>query len=448
MGIQINHPKASSSVEHERGFLHSNEHSAAPDLPAGLQLVNVHGDRYKEWLDCSFATFGYTTECDPGIIKFLSTTYASERAIAVTNKANYVATAAAIDLDLVLPGGGRVDMAAVTAVAVDPTATRQGVLSSMMSHLHQRAVDEGRPIAGLVPSEWPIYGRFGYGPATWFDSLTIEVRAVRWRDDAPGSDLRPRIIGGEEARALAQVLHPRQASATPGDVLRPASYWDRFVMASSSHRLDALLGLASGPAGPRRYVAVADRGLVSYRVTPGWTPHATPSGTLEVIDLLAADPAAAAALWRHLLSVDLVAEIHMPRVAVDDSLPWWVIDPRYIQPRRHDGLWLRPLAVPTLLEGRVWSGTGALTIAIHDQEGYASGCFRLEVDAGHASCVRTTTSPDLEMGVGELGAILFGGTSATNLTRSGRIHSPNAHDAQLWDALAIPERAPFLSYTF
>lgn len=380
-------------------------------------------------------------------MEFLRSTYPHERAIAVTDETGYLATAMARDLDLVLPGSETVRMSGVTGITVDPTAVRRGVLRAMMAHLHRRAADEGRPVAGLGASEWPLYGRFGYGIATWYDALTIEVRAAGWRDDAPGRDLLPRRISGKEARDVAQALHTRQARATPGEVLPPAQYWDRFTMDDlSSRRLDALLGLASNDAGLRRCVAVADRGLVSYRITSGWTPQATPNDTLQVADLLATDPEAAATLWRYLLSVDLVTEIQVSRVAVDDPLQWWVSDGRRLQPRRHDGLWLRPIDVPRLLEARGWSGEGVLTLALHDREGYADGTFRLEVDAGRGSCERTTAEADLEMDVAALGAILLGGTTATSLARSGRIYASDPRSAQLWDALATPERAPFLSW--
>lgn len=228
------------------------------------------------------------------------------------------------------------------------------------------------------------------GLPPWFDVLDIDARAVGWRDDAPSCELRPRRIVGEEARTLAHALHARQATATPGEVLRPASYWNRFTQGRSSGRLDAALGLGSDAAGSLQCVAVGERGLVAYRITSRWSADATPRGTVVVTDVLATDVEAAAALRWHLLGVDLVTDIHFPRVPVDDPVRWWVADACRLRPRRLDGLWLRPLDVPQLLEARRWSGSGALTLAVHDREGYAEGTFRLDVDAGRASCQRTS----------------------------------------------------------
>lgn len=416
-------------------------------LPAGLHLHDVTGDRYEDWLDRFLGRFGHAP-LDPEMVDYYRATHPPERAIAVSDDAGYVATGSSLDRSVVLPGGVAVRMAGVTGLTVDPTARRQGLLSAMMAYLHRRAVEEERPIAGLGASEWPIYGRFGYGPATWFDSLSIETRAAGWPPEPSRNLLRPQRIATKEARDLAQTLHTHRAITTPGEVLQPAACWDRFAIGNASLRLDAVMGLADIDAGPRHCVAVDDRGFASYRIKSGWTTDSTPSDILQITDLVATDADSEASLWCHILSIDLVTEVRTPRVPVDDPLRWWVADARRLRPRRHDGLWLRPLDVPTLLQTRRWSGTGALTIAVHDPDGFAEGTFSLDVDTGHGSCQRTSASPDMEMDAAALGAILLGGTPATGLARSGRIRAPEPQSAQLWDSLATPERAPFLSTTF
>lgn len=417
-------------------------------LPHDLRLVDVGEDRYEEWLERFLSTFGHSVQGDAELISFFRTTHPASRAIAVQNDSGFVATGSAIDLNLALPGGGIVPMAGVTGLTVDSTARRQGVLRAMMTHVHRRAVDESVPVAGLGASEWPIYGRFGYGPATWFDSLTIESRAVGWRHDAPEVGARPRRITDKEAKDLGRLLHEQHLGRVPGEVVRPEHHWDRFTDDTSSRRIDAVLGLAEPDMGPRNCVAIDDRGLVAYRVKSGWTADATPRDTLLVTDLMATDRDVEAALWHHILSVDLVTEVHVPRVAVDSPLCWWVVDARRLRPRRHDGLWLRPLDVVALLQAREWSGSGSLTLRIHDQEGYADGSFRLVVDAGQCACTRSSAEADLEMDIASLGAIALGGNSATSLAASGRIHSPNSAAPHRWDTLARPARAPFTSISF
>src|SRR4051794_34471676 len=68
----------------------------------------------------------------------------------------------AYSFELTLPGGALAPVAAVSAVAVQPTHRRRGVLTSMMGALHGVARDRGEIAAVLTASESTIYGRFGY----------------------------------------------------------------------------------------------------------------------------------------------------------------------------------------------------------------------------------------------------------------------------------------------
>ncbi|MFC0031654.1 GNAT family N-acetyltransferase [Micromonospora chaiyaphumensis] len=417
------------------------------DLPAGMRLVEVTEERYGEWLDSWLGAFASPPGDDPEVVDFYRRTHPPHRAIAITDEAGYVATNASLHRDLVLPGGRTVPLAACTGGSCHPTLRRKGLMKATLHRLHERAVEEGKPIAAGGVSEWPIYWRFGYGPATWYNSLNIDVRGVGWRADAPDGDLPVRRVSGKEARDLAQSVYERQAARTPGEVIPPSCYWDRLAMDPTNPRLEQMLAIGGGGA-PRACVAVEDRGFVSYRITSDWAPETTPRNMLQVIDFLAVDAEAAATLWRYLLSVDMVATIQVWYAPVDNPLAWWVTDARKLRAQRHDGVWLRPLDVPTLLEARGWAGDGALTLRVHDPEGHTDGTFRLDVDAGQATCRRSTAEPDLEMHVAAVGAILLGGTAATDLARGGRIVARDPRCAQLWDTMATPERAPYISYFY
>src|SRR4051812_13543640 len=80
----------------------------------------------------------------------------------------------AYSFELTMPGGALVPIAAVSAVAVQPTHRRRGVLTTMIDALHTDARDRGEIAAALTASESKIYGRFGYGPATWRLGCTVD----------------------------------------------------------------------------------------------------------------------------------------------------------------------------------------------------------------------------------------------------------------------------------
>ncbi|MFI9064318.1 GNAT family N-acetyltransferase [Streptomyces sp. NPDC053429] len=416
-------------------------------LPSGFDFIEgVPEESYPDWLNCWLTALAIPANTDPSIVDFYRRTHPPERALAIRDDHGYVATDISLDCDMVLPGSRTVPVAFCTGGFCHPTHTRRGLMTVMLDRMTERAADEGKALCAGTPSEWPIYERFGHGPATWAESVEIDVRRAGLRKDAPGLTVRPRRVAGKEARDVAGQVFALQAATTPGEVIPPDAFWDRLSADPASSAIEQSLWMCGKGLGPRQCAAIDGRGFVSYRITPAWTAEHAASSTLQIIDFLAADTEAAGALWRHLFSIDMVDTIRADRLPVDDPLRWWVTDARRIRRLRTDGLWLRLIDVPRLLETRTWSADGAVTLQVHDRGGFTEGTYRLDVEAGAGSCRRTTATPDLVMDTSTLAAIILGGTPATSLHRSGRIEARDARHAQRWDALAVPERAPFQSY--
>ena len=85
-----------------------------------------------------------------------------------------VGTLRSFTTDLTVPGG-QVSCAALTNVTVTGTHRRRGLLTRMIT---RDLADSRRPGRGRrrrsIAAEYPIYGRFGYGPAVEAVDLTIE----------------------------------------------------------------------------------------------------------------------------------------------------------------------------------------------------------------------------------------------------------------------------------
>src|SRR5690349_23845839 len=84
-----------------------------------------------------------------------------------------VGGAGAFPFELSVPGGS-LPCAGVTAVGTQPTHRRRGALRSLMDTQLRDVHERGEPIAALWASEETIYGRFGYGIASWAGSLTVQ----------------------------------------------------------------------------------------------------------------------------------------------------------------------------------------------------------------------------------------------------------------------------------
>lgn len=419
-------------------------------VPAS-SISSVADDERAQWLDQVYGVFGHPpVTADPILSEFLKGIFSGGHLIGARGDSGFLSTAAAIPVGLTLPGGCQISASCLTGITVDATVRGRGLLRGMMSKLHQHILEMGAPIAVLNPTQWPLYARFGYGVAAWFDSVDIDVEnSLRFAADAPRGDTEVRRIAGTEAKGLARSLFDLKRTVTPGAMTMPPAHWDRFVHEPTYTEIDALLGLAKNDRTVRRCVAVADRGVMSYRLLPAWSQEDTPAFAVQVTDLVAVDIDAEVALWRYLFELDLVSRILVTRIPIDHPLRWWVNDPRRARLSRHDGLWVRPLDTVALLTSRRWTGNGALSLRVNDTENYADGTFLLEVQDGQASCTRTEShsDPDLEMDVATLGALILSGTSARELALAGRVQLRDVRCAQIWDALATPARVPFSAYS-
>ena len=125
-----------------------------------------------------------------------------------------VATFRSFAQELTVVGGATVPSDAVTNVTVSPTHRRRGLLSRMMATDLAAAKDRGDVVATLIAAEYPIYGRYGFGPAAW---------TTEWEIDVPRAGLDPRwsgpsaadgggridLVDGAEVRKLGPDLHER-----------------------------------------------------------------------------------------------------------------------------------------------------------------------------------------------------------------------------------------------
>ena len=87
---------------------------------------------------------------------------------------------------------------------------------------------------------------------------------------------------------------------------------------------------------------------------------------IDVWELIAADPAAGAALWRDLLSRDLVGSVTADLRPVDDPLLYQLQDSRRARVRVVDNLWVRIIDLPTALARRAYSSPVEVVVEVTD----------------------------------------------------------------------------------
>jgi predicted acetyltransferase len=351
-----------------------------------------------------------------------------DRTVAAFDGRTMVGTAGAYSFRMRVPGA-LVAVAGVTLVAVLPSHRRRGILSSLMRQQLDDLRERGEAVAALFAAEMGIYGRFGYGPASWQATYGLRAGEGRLAPGAPADGaLRLRIAEPESARAELAKVYEAVLDERPGCFARNESWWDRAVADDPESRAGASplrCVIAEDAASPRGYALFSGRGR--------WDQETfLPDSAIEIREVFTTDPAATAAIWGDLLSRDLTSEFRAGIRPVDDSLLHLLADPRRLRTRISDGLWVRLVDVPRALAQRRYASPLDVVIEVTDELcAWNQGRWRLTAgnapDTGGpapgiaATCERTTDPADVALPVRALGAAYLGGTRLGPMAAAGLV---------------------------
>ncbi|MCX4915572.1 GNAT family N-acetyltransferase [Streptomyces sp. NBC_00687] len=354
-----------------------------------------------------------------------------------------VATFRSFPQELTVVGGATVPADAISSVTVSPTHRRRGLLTRMMEADLAAARERGDVVATLIAAEYPIYGRYGFGPVTTTAEWTIDVARTgldpRWAGPDDGG--RVDLVDADDVRRDGPGLHDRFRRDRPGAINRDDRWWQINT---------GVLRLGGDPWKEPFYAAYRSasgeiEGLVSYESDDHWDDSNQPQNTATVNWLLAVTPAAERALWRYLCSIDWITRVKTGRRAPDDLVPHFLPDPRAARiTTQSDWLWVRILDVVRALEARTYGASGTLVLEVTDESGPAGGRYRLHVAAdGTATCAPTTEDAQLAVPVADLATLWLGDDSAERLVALGRVRERQEGAASVADALLRTSRRPW-----
>ncbi|GAA3372810.1 GNAT family N-acetyltransferase [Streptomyces sannanensis] len=359
-----------------------------------------------------------------------------------------VATFRSFAQELTAVGGAALPAAAVTNVTVSPTHRRRGLLSRMMAEDLAASKERGDVVSTLNAAEYPIYGRYGFGPAAWITDWEIDVlrTGLDPHRPLPGDGGRIDLVDADEVRKAGPELYERFRRRQPGAVSRNERWWQVFT--GQSHLMGS--GAWTEPFyAVYRSASGEMEGLVSYKVDDHWGDAKQPLNTATVQGLIAVSPAAERALWQYLCSIDWIVKVRTGHRAPDDLLPLLLPDPRAARVVTHaDTLWVRILDVLRALEARTYPTSATLVLDVRDASGLSGGRFRLDATPDGASCAPTTRTADLTLELGELSTLYLGDESATRLAALGRVTEETPGAAAVADTLFRTARRPWCPDVF
>jgi predicted acetyltransferase len=342
------------------------------------------------------------------------------RYLMVEHNGQIVASTGAFTRDLAVPGGV-LPAAHVTAVSVAATHTRRGLLRRMMT---SQLTTVPEAIAVLWASEGRIYQRFGYGMASQNVTMRIDRREVSLQRASGDGTLRA-AVPSEVRKELSEV-YGRVLPGRPGWSSRNETWWTHLTSDPESRR--------NGYTATRAVLYENSAGVVDgyarFKIRPDWDDNG-PQHEVNVLEVVAATPAAYAELWRFLFRVDLSRKVVLGLAGADEPLFHLVNEPRQLGGKVGDGLWVRIVDLPRALTSRKYAAPVDVVFEVTDDllPGNA-GRWRLRVGAGGAlvNCARATSEPDFTLDIADLGAAYLGGTKLGTLLLNGRIteHRPTA----------------------
>jgi predicted acetyltransferase len=346
-----------------------------------------------------------------------------ERMHAAFDGEQIVGGAGAYTYDFTVPGGS-LPCGGVTVVGVYPTHRRRGALRAMMDAQLRDIHERGEPIAALWASEETIYGRFGYGIASWACEMTLPRV---WSEFAQPLERRGqvRFVSPEDAAELFPPVWDALRRQRPGVPSRSEAWW----------KLRPLRIPDEEKGNPRRFVALdldgETQAYAIYRREAGWTDGSS-SAKLEVQEAIGATPQATAEIWRYLLDVDWTETINAFLLPLDHPLFLLLANPRRARMRTADALWVRLVDVGAALSGREYASEGKIVFEVRDAVcPWNEGRWMLE----NGQARHTDDAADIALDVDVLGSAYLGAISFAQLRDALRLEELQPGAVERADAL-------------
>jgi predicted acetyltransferase len=407
--------------------------------PMGIIVRTIDDADVTGWIQCMRTAF--LSQPVEGEAEYRRTGMDLDRSWGVFDGEKVVGTLRSFATTLTVPGPAEIGAAALTNVTVAPTHRRRRLLSEMITSDLRDCAERGEAVGILIASEYPIYGRFGYGAAVEAGAYSVDASHTRFR--RPGVGVVDLVDLGTLRREAPPVYEEFRA-AQPGAISRRDRWWDES------------LGQVEVPgANPRAgYQAIyrseegRAEGYLRYRATEKWELM-RPDGLVTIEELVAVTPEAYHRLWEYCCEIDLITSIEAGDRSVDEPLMWLLADGRVLrQTGRFDFVWVRMINVAAALSTRRYLTEGQLVIEVVDPLKLADGRYLLDGGPSGATCTKTAKAADLSLGVDALGSIYMGGASLRTLAAAGRVDEHRAGAIPTGDTMFRSAVAPWCTTWF
>jgi predicted acetyltransferase len=333
--------------------------------------------------------------------------------------------------------GNAVPMGGVTAVGTLPAYRRKGILRKVMTQSLATMKERKQSYAILWASMAAIYQRFGYGLATTQVNYSFDPRYGGFESGAEPTGV-VRLLSKDDAFPIIKQIYIEHATPRNLHIHRSRELWEVNTLRPRKKDEPIYIGVYHNAEGDAR-------GYVVYSTAEGPRRGPGPNQELTVKDFVTLDLDAYRGLWEYLRRHDLVGTVSLHGcLPEDDPAPDLLLEPRMLQRRTTDGIWMRVVDVETALPQRPYGGRGDLTIAVAGDDicPWNNGSYLLETDGLTSAVARTDRHADITVSPNVLASLLAGHRSATRLERAGLIEAASPTALENADRLFATTYAP------
>ena len=138
-----------------------------------ILIRTVAEDEFDSWSRAEAR--GFSTHASEEYVRIARSFAEFDRTFGAFDGAEIVGTTTTRTSGITVPGGSA-PLGFIDDVSVHATHRRRGILTRMMRAQLDQIRERGEPLAALTASESLIYGRFGFGVATWAHRWKIDRR--------------------------------------------------------------------------------------------------------------------------------------------------------------------------------------------------------------------------------------------------------------------------------
>ncbi len=333
--------------------------------------------------------------------------------------------------------GNPVKMGGVTAVGTLPAYRRQGLLRKVMTEALLLMHERDQHMAILWASMGAIYQRFGYGLSSSHTRYSFDPREARF--ERPSSTTGTiELLEKEDAFPAIKQNYIQWCQDKNLAIHRSTVLWQASTLRANVKDHPVYCAIYRNTDGEVTGHAV-------YQTDEGHFTDPGPGQVMRVNDFITRDLEAYRALWDYLRAHDLVRRIDLDGVPEDDPAPELLLEPRVLQRRTSDGIWMRVVDVEKSLAQRPYGARGELTIAIESDDicPWNVGSFLLETDGPSATVRKVDRAPDITTSINVLASLISGYRSATHFARAGRLIAKDTTALKTADGIFRSEYAPY-----